>query len=113
MLQISATDPKAKPWQTTVFLDDDGEVYMPAGVFGDELQLALCLSYDGQPQLPHEGHVYAPASWLAREYPRLAPKINEAVKHIRQYKPTSDGTPQADDGHALATMATEMVGTIH
>ena len=40
MLQISATDPKAKPWQTTVFLDDDGEVYMPAGVFGDELQLA-------------------------------------------------------------------------
>ncbi len=90
MFQIISMKSATMPWRNTVFLDEDGEVYMPAEVFGDEFIMALCLIHDCKRQLAYEGHIYAPASWLAKEYPDLASKINEAAQRTRQYKPTSD-----------------------
>ena len=43
MLQIVSKKLATKPWRNTVFVDDDGEVYLPAGDFGDEVAMVWCL----------------------------------------------------------------------
>ncbi|HOI54290.1 MAG TPA: hypothetical protein PLP01_03490 [Phycisphaerae bacterium] len=59
-------------WLRTFFLDDDGEVFLPCGAFADERTALLCLAHDGVQMVRNEGHIYAPASWIAKEYPRWA-----------------------------------------
>ena len=55
-------------WMRTTFVDEDGRMFLPCGIFTDELTATLCIANDGVPLVRHEGHVYAPASWLEREY---------------------------------------------
>tara|TARA_B100000614_G_scaffold233616_1_gene229031 strand:- start:12 stop:344 length:333 start_codon:yes stop_codon:yes gene_type:complete len=96
MLQIVSKKLATKPWRNTVFVDDDGEVYLPAGDFGDEVAMVWCLLRVGKRFLINEGHLYTPAFWLVQEYPHMASKINDVTQCFRQYKLTSDGSQYVD-----------------
>ncbi len=62
-------------WLCTFFVDENDEVLLPCGAFGDELQAVLCLGYDNQSFVRDGDHAYAPARWLAGNYPNHAEKI--------------------------------------
>lgn len=109
MLQIVSKKSATKPWRNTVFVDDDGEVYLPAGDFGDEVNMVWCLLRVGKRLLINEGHLYAPASWLVQEYPHMASKINDVTQGFRQYKLTSDGSLYVDENNVPGPTAFESV----
>ena len=82
MERIMIKDPRLEEWLRVAFLDDDGQVFLPCGAFGNELKALLCIAHDGAPMIRCKGHVYAPASWLAREHPRYAQAIETIVARI-------------------------------
>ena len=58
-------------------------VFVPAIIAGGEMEVFLCAGYDGTPLVVDKGHVYVPAPWVAREFPRAketAEKIERQVK---------------------------------
>jgi hypothetical protein len=65
-------------------VEDDGQVFIPAGVFMSERVAVLTLGYDGTPAYVEEDHVYVPADWLAREFPADAATIGEIVTNVRR-----------------------------
>jgi hypothetical protein len=71
-------------WLRPAFLDDDGQVFLPCGAFANELRSLLCLAHDGVPMVRDEGHIYAPASWLAEEHPGCAEAIGTIAANVRK-----------------------------
>lgn len=66
-----ANPPKRLPkWAGTCFRDDAGEIFAPAAIAGSEMEVLLCASYDGTKIIEDHGHIYAPLSWLRREWPK-------------------------------------------
>jgi hypothetical protein len=59
-------------WKRSSAIDDDGRVFVPAVLFGPEGTIFLCISYDGQPIVYDDGHLYVPADWAAGEFPDMA-----------------------------------------
>lgn len=53
--------------------DDTGKAFLPAAAFGNEAELFLCAAFDGVETVRHEGKLYLPADWLAREFPDRVP----------------------------------------
>ena len=82
MEQIVIESPLLEEWLRTAFVSDDGQVFLPCGAFDHELKALLCMGHDGVPLVHHEGHIYAPASWLAREYPRYAQAIDTIAAKV-------------------------------
>lgn len=66
---------KISAWLRTCFWDTDSDVYLPCGAFASEKDAYLRLAFDGISIVWSEGHIYAPSSWLAREYPKRAREI--------------------------------------
>lgn len=84
-------------WMRTTLVDDGGEMFLPCGAFADEGVSLLCLAFDGIPLARHEGHVYAPASWLAAEHPRYAHVAEAIVARVRAAR-NGGGRPEASTG---------------
>ena len=82
MEQIVIENPLLEEWMRTAFVDDHGRVFLPCGAFGNELEALLCLSHDGAVMVRHERHIYAPTSWLAKEYPRYAQAIDAIAAKV-------------------------------
>jgi hypothetical protein len=60
-------------WMRSAALADDGTVFAPAAIAGNELRSFLVAAWDGDvPTVTDHGHYYLPTSWLAREYPDVA-----------------------------------------
>ena len=86
MQQLEIEAPHPDRWLRTSFVDDNGEVFLPCGAFDNELNAMLCASHDGIAIVQHEGHVYAPRSWLAKEYPKYAKTIETIAASILRSK---------------------------
>jgi hypothetical protein len=83
-------------WQTRAGLAEDGTVYLPAAICGNEQQVFMCATWDGVPLLSWGGHVYLPSDWLAEEYPLHADDVNHIAQRVRALAlntpPNSKGT---------------------
>ena len=90
MEQIVIESPLLEQWLRTAFVDDHGRVFLPCGAFDNELTALLCILHDGVPMVRHEGHLYAPASWLAGEYPRYAGAIDTITARILEKTPATE-----------------------
>lgn len=53
-------------------MSEDGIVFVPAAMAGDETELnvMLCASGDGQSTATHLDHHFVPSDWLKREFPK-------------------------------------------
>lgn len=71
-------------WLRAFYVNDDGEIYLPCGMFGNETGALLGLVHDGVPYVSEDGHVYAPTKWLIKEYPKEAQNIAAMVGHIKR-----------------------------
>ncbi len=64
-------------WGRTVFRGGDGEIFLPAFLADSEAVVFLKLGWEGERAIFDEDHLYAPGSWMAREYPQLAEIIKK------------------------------------
>ena len=54
-------------WKRTVLVQD-GEVWIPAGIFENEEIIFLTACYDAIPVLKYEKHIFIPLEWAIKEY---------------------------------------------
>ena len=86
---IANGNPKTQPskWLRTSFIDDEGTLYLPCAMFGNEPAAFLCIAFDCIPVRLHKNHVYAPVWWLMNEYPKhreKTPTINPIKMTLRE-----------------------------
>lgn len=64
---------KAPKWQRLAAVADDGTVFVPAAIAGNEQMIFLIAGWDGNvPVVSNRKHLYVPARWLAKERPDIA-----------------------------------------
>ena len=61
---------KQPEWLRTVLRSDDGELFIPGAVTGNEQAAFLCASFDGVCLASFKKHTFLPVSWLKKEYPK-------------------------------------------
>jgi len=71
-------------WLVSLFVDKQGEVYFPCGAVGNEQIIMLCMVADGVRVVRSDGHLYAPVTWLTREYPRYTAVFAAAAIRARE-----------------------------
>jgi hypothetical protein len=74
-------------WVRSACLNDDGRVFAPAIVAGDEMRVLLCAAFDGVSLILDDGHAYLPTDWLAREYPEVADVCARIESRLRDASP--------------------------
>lgn len=72
-------------WFRSAALAEDGTVYAPAVVAGNELAVTMAATYDGVSALVSDHHVYLPTDWLAREYPVVADICEKIAQKTREH----------------------------
>jgi len=74
ILRNSKTESAMK--QTAII--SGGAVFLPAALFGNQDQIFICCGYDGTETIQDaSGRIYAPADWLATEFPEHRQRISE------------------------------------
>lgn len=85
-IEIENTTPrKVAKWKRSAALSDDGTVYVPAAICGDEKTAILNASFDGVSMVTHLNHAYLPTSWMEKEYPKtqdLCDIIKEKIQRV-------------------------------
>ncbi|MCD4825946.1 MAG: hypothetical protein K8S55_15245 [Phycisphaerae bacterium] len=94
MEQITLENNSMPEWLRTAFRDDD-EVYLPCDAFADKQIALLGIAFDNVPFVQDHGHLYAPASWLAKEYPQHAEAINTIADSVKRKVRTAVESCQA------------------
>ena len=59
----------AAKWQRSAALSDDGIVFAPAAIAGDEQKVFYAAMWEAIPVVTEYGHSYVPTNWMVREYP--------------------------------------------
>ena len=70
---VSNSEHKRFPeWRRSFGISDNGVVFVPAAMAGDdsELNVMLCAAAEGQSTLVHLDHHFVPSGWLKREFPK-------------------------------------------
>lgn len=77
-------DKKWPKWRRSVAVAEDGRIFIPADVTGDEQGSFMCASYDGETCIVDSGHVYLPTNWIRREFPRLVEVCDSVERRVRE-----------------------------
>lgn len=56
-------------WPET-FGIEDGDVYLPAIIAGDEMHILICTAYDGIHWATRNSRIYVAADWMAECFPK-------------------------------------------
>ena len=59
----------AAKWQRSAALSDDGIVFAPAAIAGDEQKVFYAAMWEAIPVVTEYGHSHVPTNWMVREYP--------------------------------------------
>lgn len=72
-------------WQRSAGISDDGIVFVPGAMTGNEQEILLCAAYDGTSVVSYLNHLYVPSHWLAKEFPKtkeVCELIERKIKEI-------------------------------
>ncbi len=81
-ITVGGTGPK---WTRTACLAENGDVYMPAAVAGNERTVFLCAAYDGEPVTVRAKHLFVRTKWVASEYPKIADLAQKIEARVREH----------------------------
>ncbi len=110
-------------WMRTFGISkENGEVFVPAAIAGDEREVGLRAKGNGVPCFHHNEHAYVPATWLSRAFPGTR-EVCEKLTLIARNNVPSQATasevvtqytllapqlaPQAESDTAIARMLRE------
>lgn len=84
MLVVTAKPPKGVPqWFVSAIVDENGAVYLPACMAGNETIVLLMAQFDGVSPITHERHGFLPTTWLIREFPGIADDVIHIETRVR------------------------------
>lgn len=69
-------------WKRMMFVTTAGVLFVPAEIFMNDIEAAVCLGHDGESLLLSDGHVYVPIRWLAKERPEIANRLMAIEKDV-------------------------------
>ena len=58
---------KTPKWIRTIAVTDDGKIFIPAAIHGNEKAAFMCASFDGIPYIFDNEHLYLPLEWIEKE----------------------------------------------
>lgn len=61
--------PKIPMWSRYIYVTDDGDIFAPAILAGNEHSVVMCALFDGTKMVRDNGHVYLPLAWMEKEFP--------------------------------------------
>lgn len=70
---------KIPEWMRTIGWTDEGVVFVPAMMGGNEQEVVLCLAYDNTEAIEYLKHCFVPADWMAKEFPHTAELCSNMV----------------------------------
>jgi hypothetical protein len=82
---VDAGARKVPVWLRSAALAPDGTVFVPAAIAGSEMDTLLSAAYDGTTMVKSDGHIYVPADWLKREYPKTAELVAKIEHGVREF----------------------------
>lgn len=71
-------------WQRSAGLGDDGTVYAPAVIGGEEQTMMLCAAYNGVTVVNYLNHLFVSTNWLAKEFPHLQEVCEAIVRKVNK-----------------------------
>lgn len=76
---------KIPKWARTAGMDREGTIWIPAGIFGSETMIFICLGCDGTPSILRNKHLYIPSSWAKQEYHQHKDTISTIEKAVKDF----------------------------
>lgn len=84
-IELQSIPSKKMPrWQRSAGLGDDGTVYAPAAMAGNEQAIMLCAGYDGVALVSYLNHVFVSTDWLSKEYPHLEGLCESIARKVKK-----------------------------
>jgi hypothetical protein len=72
-------------WLVTAGISDDGTVFVPARIAGNEMAVTLAAGWDGGVAMAiYRDHAFLPVEWMVREYPKLADDLRIVEQRVRE-----------------------------
>jgi hypothetical protein len=81
---------RKRQWKLCAAIDDNGVVFAPAAIAGNEQSVMLCAAFDGISAVINKRHFYLPTDWLAKEYPAMADVFNTIERRVRSEQALGD-----------------------
>jgi hypothetical protein len=81
---------RAPQWHFSAAINDNGIVFAPAAIVGNEQRIMLCAAFDGGPAVIKKGHVYLPTDWLIKEFPDWAEVFRAIERRAKKEITTSE-----------------------
>lgn len=75
---------KQPEWKRSAAIDENGVVFAPAIICGNEQAVFLCAGFDGERCVLMDGHPYFRTAWLKREYPDTADIMNKIENKLKE-----------------------------
>lgn len=66
----NTTSRKIPKWLLSAAMADDGTIFAPAAISGNEQAAVLSASWDGVAMVMYRNHAFLPTAWLMKEYPK-------------------------------------------
>jgi hypothetical protein len=89
----------------TTILDEHNTFFVPIKVCGDEAQLCRRVVLDHVPILTYQNSVFAPASWIAKQFPCAADELENLADSAKKIAALLDEQPYITVGHRFACVA--------
>ena len=87
-------------WLTTAGISDDGTVFVPARVAGNEMAVTLAAGWDGNvAMVTYRAHAFLPVDWMVGEYPKLADDLRAVEKKVREEASRQASGVPSKSGH--------------
>lgn len=67
--EFGPPDTDIPAWKRTAGVAQEGRIFVPAAMAGNEDEVHRCTMYDGTPTATYHGHIFVPADWLSKEFP--------------------------------------------
>jgi hypothetical protein len=84
-IEVPNTSRKNVPaWQRSAGLADDGTVFVPAAIAGNEEAAVLSASWDGVGVVLYKKHAFLPAGWIAQEHPTARELCGKIERKVRE-----------------------------
>lgn len=72
-------------WVRTAGYAENGDVFAPSAITGNEKVAFMCAAFDGVPMFVLDGHPFFPTHWLATEYPETAELCTKIEARVRSH----------------------------
>lgn len=82
-------------WRRLVAVDDDGTVFVPAAMSGNEQKAVLLSAYDAVKCIERSGHFYLPTAFMVATFPDTLQACQAAEASVKRHLTSADAGAEA------------------